>query len=75
MDPSKEAYQSSIFAMRKDTSVLEREREKDHRKALSSEDPEMIAIRTLILTWMYINCGLNIVKNRPSSDVGTAQHY
>ena len=51
-----------IVAMRKDTAVLERE--KEHHKELSSENTAMIAIRTPPITRICINCGLNIVKNR-----------
>ena len=47
--------------------LYSREREKDHRKELSSEDPEMIAIRMLLLARICTTCGLNIVK-------GIAQH-
>ena len=38
-------------------------REKD-RKELCSEGPEIIAIRTPLITRICINSGLNIVKNR-----------
>ena len=63
MDPNKEAILSSPFGKTLPRS-LSLEREKDHRKDFSSEDPEVISIRTPLLTRICINSGLNIVTNR-----------
>ena len=49
------------------TLLHSREREKkkeEYLKGLSSEDPELIAIRTLLLATLFDNSGHNIVKNR-----------
>ena len=63
-----------VVAMRKDTSVLEREM--DHRKELSSEDRETIAIRTSPLSRICINSGVDIVRTASKgSSVGTPQNY
>ena len=40
------------------------------RKELSSKDPEMIAIRTHLLTRICINSGINTVKNSHEQQVG-----
>ena len=57
-----ETHGTGTIATRKDNSVLEREGLSQGME-LSSEDLEMIAIRTA-LTRICTNSGLNIVKNR-----------
>ena len=43
---NKEAVQSSILSQCRNALLYSRERDKDYRKELSSEEPAMIAIRT-----------------------------
>ena len=60
--PTKQQFKRDIVAMRKDTSV--QEKEKDRRWVLSSGDPKTITIRTPVLVVrICINNLLHIVKN------------
>ena len=65
---NKEAIQFAKVVMWKESSV--HEREKNQRNELSSEHPEMIAIRTPLLAVICMNNGLNILKNKHEQQRG-----